>query len=100
MLCLSVIIIPIDPESGIGMKIWQCFDNLPAQAWYYTNDNRIAVTGQGPLFLYISQMQVVSLKYALMTGQCLDLTNGILTNSNHVQTWKCTDHNTNQIWTL
>ena len=29
------------------MKIWQCYDNLPAQAWYYTNDNRIAVTGKG-----------------------------------------------------
>ena len=34
------------------------------------------------------------------TGQCLDLTNGVLTNSNQVQIWKCTDHNTNQIWTL
>jgi hypothetical protein len=29
------------------MKIWQCYDNLPAQAWYYTGDNRIAVTGKG-----------------------------------------------------
>jgi hypothetical protein len=29
------------------MKIWQCYDNLPAQAWYYTSDNRIALTGKG-----------------------------------------------------
>ena len=31
------------------MKIWQCYDNLPAQAWYYTDDERIALTGQGKL---------------------------------------------------
>jgi hypothetical protein len=36
-----------DPASGVGMKIWQCYDNLPAQAWYYTLDERIAVTGKG-----------------------------------------------------
>ncbi|RDB27209.1 Endo-1,4-beta-xylanase A [Hypsizygus marmoreus] len=67
------------PASGVGMKIWTCYDNLPAQAWYYTNDNRIAVTGK---------------------GQCLDLTNGVLTNGNRVQTWQCTDNNNNQVWTL
>jgi hypothetical protein len=42
--------ISTEPASGIGMKIWQCFDNLPAQAWFYTDDNRIAVTGQGTFF--------------------------------------------------
>jgi len=68
-----------NPVSGTYMKIWKCYDNLPAQAWHYTNDNRIALTGR---------------------GQCLDLTNGVLTNSNRAQIWKCTDHNTNQIWTL
>jgi len=35
------------PANNVGMKIWTCYDNLPAQAWYYTEDNRIAVTGQG-----------------------------------------------------
>ncbi|KAL0953322.1 hypothetical protein HGRIS_004567 [Hohenbuehelia grisea] len=59
------------------MKIWTCYDDLPAQAWYYTADRRTAVTGK---------------------GQCLDLTNGSLKNGNRVQTWKCTDRNTNQIW--
>lgn len=37
------------------MKIWQCYDGLAAQQWYYTGDNRIALTNQ---------------------GLCLDLTNG------------------------
>ena len=32
------------------MKIWQCYDNLPAQAWFYTADNRVALTGKGMLF--------------------------------------------------
>ncbi|KAF8810387.1 hypothetical protein BYT27DRAFT_7186611 [Phlegmacium glaucopus] len=67
------------PGNGVGMKIWQCFDNLPAQQWVYTDDNRIALENQ---------------------GQCLDLTNGALTNSNQVQTWQCTNFNTNQIWTV
>ncbi|RDB27192.1 Endo-1,4-beta-xylanase A [Hypsizygus marmoreus] len=67
-----------NPANAVGMKIWTCYDNLPAQAWYYTDDNRIAVTGR---------------------GLCLDLTNGVLTNSNRLQTWWCTDNNKNQVWT-
>ncbi|KAJ8508457.1 hypothetical protein ONZ45_g9262 [Pleurotus djamor] len=59
-----------NPASGVGMKIWICYDNLPAQQWYYTNDNRVAVEGK---------------------GQCLDLTSGSLNNGNQVQTWQCTD---------
>ncbi|KAF8890490.1 ricin B lectin domain-containing protein [Infundibulicybe gibba] len=66
------------PGNNVGMKIWQCYDNLPAQAWYYTNDNRIALAGK---------------------GQCLDLTNGNLANGNQVQTYQCTDYNANQVWT-
>jgi len=65
------------PGNGVGMKIWQCFDNLPAQQWFFTDDNRIALEGK---------------------GLCLDLTNGVTTNSNRVQTWKCTNGNQNQIW--
>ena len=61
----------------VGTKLWQCYDGLAQQTWYYTDDNRIAVEGQ---------------------GQCLDLTGGILDNGNVVQTWVCTDGNTNQIW--
>ncbi|RDB19628.1 Extracellular exo-alpha-L-arabinofuranosidase [Hypsizygus marmoreus] len=65
------------PGNGIGMKIWKCYDNLPAQQWYYTDDNRIALAGK---------------------GLCLDLTNGVLINGNKVQTWQCTDNNPNQVW--
>ncbi|KAF4573626.1 Ricin B lectin domain-containing protein [Pleurotus pulmonarius] len=67
------------PGNGVGMKIWQCFDNLPAQQWFLTDDSRIALEDQ---------------------GLCLDLTNGNLTNGNQVQTWQCTDNNNNQVWFL
>ncbi|KAF6761728.1 G-X-X-X-Q-X-W domain-containing protein [Ephemerocybe angulata] len=67
------------PGNGIGLKIWQCYDNLPAQQWYFTGDNRIALEGK---------------------GQCLDLPNGALSNSNQVQTWQCTTGNSNQVWTI
>lgn len=60
------------------MKIWTCFNNLPAQQWFYTGDNRIALQNE---------------------GLCLDLTNGVLDNGNQVQTWQCTNNNNNQVWT-
>ncbi|KAG9222082.1 hypothetical protein CCMSSC00406_0009307 [Pleurotus cornucopiae] len=67
------------PANGVGMKIWQCFDNLPAQEWFLTNDDRIALQNQ---------------------GFCLDLTNGDVTNGNQVQIWQCTDNDINQAWVL
>ncbi|RSH80060.1 hypothetical protein EHS25_007329 [Saitozyma podzolica] len=67
-----------NPPNGIKMKIWECFVDLPQQDWFYTDDNRIALTNQ---------------------GECLDLTNGNLTNFNPLQVWACTTGNTNQIWT-
>jgi hypothetical protein len=36
----------------------------------------------------------------VVIGQCLDLTGGSRTNGNQLQTWQCTNGNTNQIWTL
>ncbi|KAF5314528.1 hypothetical protein D9611_007093 [Ephemerocybe angulata] len=36
-----------NPTNGTLMKVWQCYDNLPAQAWYWTDDNRLALEGQG-----------------------------------------------------
>lgn len=83
------------PGNAIGMKIWQCYDNLPAQQWYYTDDDRIALEGKGSLpfrFLFSNDFMYVDL------GLCLDLTNGVIVNSNQVQTWQCTDGNNNQIW--
>ncbi|KAJ3552595.1 hypothetical protein NM688_g4074 [Phlebia brevispora] len=66
------------PGNGVGMKIWQCYPDLPAQEWYYTDDNRIALFNQ---------------------GLCLDLTNGDLTDGTVLQTWQCTANDINQIWT-
>ncbi|KDR84330.1 hypothetical protein GALMADRAFT_237117 [Galerina marginata CBS 339.88] len=66
------------PGNGVGMKIWQCYDNLPAQLWYYAPDNTLILSG---------------------SAYCLDLTNGVLTNSNQLQTWQCFSGNLNQIWT-
>ena len=43
---------PVAPANGVGMKIFQCFDNLPAQAWFYTADDRIALTGTGSSFYF------------------------------------------------
>ncbi|TRM67919.1 ricin B lectin domain-containing protein [Schizophyllum amplum] len=63
--------------NGAAMKLWQCYDGLAQQTWFYTEDNRIAVQGY---------------------GQCLDLSRGVLDNGNTMQTWTCTDGNTNQIW--
>ncbi|KAI5449775.1 hypothetical protein NCC49_004065 [Naganishia albida] len=68
-----------NPGNGIKMKIWQCYDNLPAQNWYFTGDNRIALTNQ---------------------GLCLDLTDGRLDNFNQLQTWQCSTGNTNQVWII
>jgi hypothetical protein len=36
-----------NPTSGSKMKIWTCYDGLPAQQWWYTGDNRIALDGKG-----------------------------------------------------
>ncbi|KAL1746240.1 ricin B lectin domain-containing protein [Schizophyllum fasciatum] len=63
--------------NGASMKLWQCYEGLAQQTWYHTADNRIVVEGR---------------------GQCLDLTRGALDNGNVLQTWACTDGNTNQIW--
>ncbi|KAF8890491.1 ricin B lectin domain-containing protein [Infundibulicybe gibba] len=66
------------PANALGMKIWQCYDNLPAQEWTYTPNNKISLNNK---------------------GLCLDLTNGGSWNWNQMQTWWCTPGNTNQIWT-
>ncbi|KAF6764171.1 ricin B lectin domain-containing protein [Ephemerocybe angulata] len=68
-----------NPTNGTLMKVWQCYDNLPAQAWYWTDDNRIALEGQ---------------------GFCLDLPNGSIYSQppQQLQIWACGTGNTNQIW--
>ncbi|KAG6917257.1 hypothetical protein DXG01_003204 [Tephrocybe rancida] len=64
------------PANFVVMKIWECFDGLPAQTWFYTDDNRIALLGK---------------------GLCLTRTYGY---GNRAQTRTCTDGDHNQVWTL
>lgn len=66
------------PGNGVGMKIWECYEGLAAQEWIYSR-NRVRLAGQ---------------------SQCLDLTEGIMTNGNQVQTWQCSSGNRNQVWTV
>ena len=91
-------ILRIGPASGVGLKIWQCFDNLQAQEWYYTDDQRIDLNGTGlnvPPFL--SSLHDTS--FLRLLGQCVDLPNGVEVNGNQIQTWECSSGNTDQIWT-
>ncbi|KAF9470860.1 G-X-X-X-Q-X-W domain-containing protein [Pholiota conissans] len=67
------------PANGVGLKIWQCYDNLPAQQWNFTADNRIALENQ---------------------GLCADLTDGVTTNGEQMQAWQCTYLNNNQVWNV
>lgn len=86
----------VAPASGVGMKIWQCYDNLAAQKWSFTEDNRIALEGKGIILTVVSCYSGSS--DFLSSGQCLDLPNGVMVNSNQVQTWQCSDNNNNQVW--
>ncbi|KIM35442.1 carbohydrate-binding module family 13 protein, partial [Hebeloma cylindrosporum] len=60
------------------VRIRTCSDHIPTQDWYITEDERFALTG---------------------TGRCLDRLNGGLSPGTEVQTYGCTDDNTNQVWT-
>jgi hypothetical protein len=31
------------------MKIWECFPGVPAQSWFFTTDERVALQNQGIL---------------------------------------------------
>ncbi|TFK22304.1 hypothetical protein FA15DRAFT_622740, partial [Coprinopsis marcescibilis] len=69
------------PGDGVGMKIWECFPDIAAQQWIYTAENSIRLAG---------------------TNFCLDLTAGLLTNGNQLQTWTCAgppNLNLSQLWT-
>ncbi|KAF9568159.1 ricin B-like lectin [Agrocybe pediades] len=66
-----------NPANGVGMKIWTCYKNLPAQEWKFTNDGRVLLANS--VF-------------------ALDLTEGSLKNANQVQTWTFYPDNNNQKW--
>jgi peptidoglycan/xylan/chitin deacetylase (PgdA/CDA1 family) len=67
------------PANGTPLKIWQSYSGIPAQSWYLTADNRIAVAN---------------------SGQCLDLPSGNKAAGQRLQVWACGTGNNNQVWTL
>ncbi|KAH6867232.1 ricin B lectin domain-containing protein [Coprinopsis sp. MPI-PUGE-AT-0042] len=67
------------PANGVGMKVWQCFNGLPAQQWFYTDDNGIVLDGQ---------------------GLCLDLPSGNTADGTQLQTYQCAPNNPNQEFLL
>ena len=68
----------VEPDNFTRLKIWKCFDGLFDQDFWYTADNRIALTDH---------------------GLCMDLKDGDTENTAEVQLYRCTDLNTNQVWT-
>ncbi|KAF7440082.1 hypothetical protein PC9H_000425 [Pleurotus ostreatus] len=48
-----------NPANSVRMKIWQCYDNLPAQEWYYTGDNRIALFNKGKGFVHLASSLLI-----------------------------------------
>lgn len=66
-----------NPGNGSKLKIWQCYPGLKQQQWWYTDDDRIAITN---------------------SGLCMDVTDGKQVNGNQVQVWSCGSGNANQVW--
>ncbi|WVQ80077.1 hypothetical protein IAT38_002178 [Cryptococcus sp. DSM 104549] len=64
-------------ENNEPVKIWTSYPGLFQQTWYYTDDNRIAITGG---------------------DQCLD--EAYAAGHGGLQTYQCTTGNTNQIFTV
>jgi hypothetical protein len=63
-----------NPHNNGPAKVYTCYPGLAAQHWYFTADDRIALTGG---------------------DQCLDLND----STGAPQTYQCTIGNTNQVWT-
>lgn len=69
--------------NGVGLKIWQCYDGLPAQQLYITGDNHIAVEGDN---------QCADVKAESQASQAKPY--GSLKD---VQSWQCSGGNPNQV---
>lgn len=76
------------PGNGVMAKIWQCYDGLAAQNWYYTapGDDHIALTGN-----------TVCLDVRAESGPQQNKPYGSLKD---VQQWQCAGGNGNQIFTI
>ena len=69
--------VSLDPNDLTPLKLWQCYDDLFDQKYWYTVDDRIALKGH---------------------GLCMDLQDGLLEDDSPIQLYRCTGLNTNQIW--
>jgi len=58
----------IGPANGVALKIWQCYDNLPAQQWYFTDDSRIALEGRGMHALFIGIFDELRMANAMISS--------------------------------
>lgn len=54
----------VNPGNGSKLHLWQCYQGLPQQQWYWTNDNRIALTGQGECATTMPRSGVVGRRMA------------------------------------
>jgi hypothetical protein len=69
--------------NGQNLKIWQCYDGLPAQSLYVTNDNHIAVeNGAQCVDVRAESSPVPTRPYGLRK---------------EVQSWQCSGGNPNQV---
>jgi hypothetical protein len=66
-----------NPADGTKLKIWQCYDRIPAQSWVFNGDKTIALQS---------------------AAKCVDLTDGNKGNGNRIQVWGCSSGNINQQW--
>ena len=57
--------------------MWDCYDDLPAQAFYLTEDQHVANTG---------------------TGLCLDIKDGQFVDNTPLQLWECSGTASNQLF--
>jgi hypothetical protein len=49
-----------DPASGTALKIWECYDDLPAQQWFFTDDLRLALEETGEIILHCSNGKILA----------------------------------------
>ncbi|TFK97690.1 ricin B lectin domain-containing protein [Pterulicium gracile] len=70
------------PPDGTGLKIWQCYDDLVAQQWFFDGSTKQIWLNNNA------------------GGGCVDLTDGDTANGRQVQVWSCGWDNPNQAWNV
>lgn len=75
-------------SNGQELKIWQCYDGLPAQQLYITDDNHIAVENGPGQCVDVQAESGPQPAYARPYGE-----------EKRLQTWDCSSGNPNQVST-